>query len=91
MPQQPDRYTALGECLIALDKLAGDASQREPGQEQLLQEFVPQPFERRRLDLEIDVPDRAQPGTYIVIHLAQNAEALVVGGYSIVVRVVAHV
>jgi hypothetical protein len=44
-------------------------------------------LEQRRAELELKIPADARPGEFIVFHLTEAVEGLVLGGYTIVVRV----
>lgn len=47
------------------------------------------PHEQRKLKIGLGVPTGAKEGEFIVFHLAQRAEGVIVGGYTVVVKVVA--
>jgi hypothetical protein len=44
-------------------------------------------FERRRMELKIEIPSDAVLGETNVLHFAQRFGALTVGGYTLLVRV----
>lgn len=71
-----EEQLASGECVDTRDDVP-------------LHETTLRAFENRRLELELGVPAGAQPGEFIVFHLLQTTADLTVGGYTIVVPIVA--
>uniref|UniRef100_Q01Z11 Uncharacterized protein n=1 Tax=Solibacter usitatus (strain Ellin6076) TaxID=234267 RepID=Q01Z11_SOLUE len=52
-----------------------------------LERFPMRAFERRKLALELAAPAGAAAGEFLVVHLNQTVHGILMGGYSIVVRV----
>jgi hypothetical protein len=68
-------------------KLAPAARLFERSNASVLHELQMQPFEQRRLELEVEAPSNSQEGEMLVYRLAQMADGLLLGGYTVVVRV----
>jgi hypothetical protein len=82
-----DGYAFLGDRLMALQKLARDEAIPQTNRFVPLQTLELVAFERRNLEIAIKVPREGKPGEYVVVHLAQRWEQLLIGGYSIAIRV----
>jgi hypothetical protein len=84
--KQPGGRGLLAAALCAGEKLAHDG----PEPDHVCAETPLKPFEQRRLAVDIEVPTGAKKGEFLVYHFAQRVEDLVVGGYTVVVKVVGH-
>jgi hypothetical protein len=87
--QPNSAFADMGNLLVAQAKLAGTGPAIDPGRAFALQEITLDATEQRHLVLQLRTPGGAQPGEFVVYHLAQQLEGLLVGGYTIVVEVVA--
>ncbi len=83
-PDKPGQI--LANLLRAGDNLAIKPGMQPAAGINLAQTFM-QPFELRRLDLELGVPAGARKGEFLTFHVHQRAGGLDVGGYTIVVKV----
>ncbi len=84
----PHADAHLGHMLLASEVLATRGRCAKEGGDALLPELVLKPFEQRQLHLELGIPPDARRGEFVVFHLAQRTEDLLLGGYAIVVEVV---
>jgi hypothetical protein len=81
----------MGQFLSALDKLSPSAQLVDNSRDTLLHEDVLAPFEQRRLMVQMGVPGDAKRDEFVVFHLTQKTEGLLVGGYTVVAYIAAGV
>jgi hypothetical protein len=72
-----------GELMLARDGTRFAAPERNT----VLQRLQMRAFEQRQLMLEITVPAAARPGEFVVCHVTQENDGLLLGGYALVVAV----
>lgn len=87
--ESPGARAYFAHLLLAAEETLASGAHVETRDELLLEETTLRAFENRRLELELSVPAGAQPGEFLVFHLAQTTADLTVGGYTIVVPIVA--
>jgi hypothetical protein len=85
----PGARAYFAHLLLAAEEPVASGEHVDTQDEILLHETTLRAFENRRLELELGVPAGAQPGEFLVFHLVQTTADLTVGGYTIVVPLVA--
>lgn len=81
-----DATALLGHFLLNSNLVrSGRAIDRR--RDKTLHNVAMEPFEQRRLDLELGIPANAKSSSFIVVDLLQTALGLPMGGYAIVIRV----
>lgn len=77
----------IGDLLSAMDKLSPAAQLVDASRDLVLHELTLANSEQRRLVIELGLPGDTRRNEFVVVHLTQKTEGLILGGYTIVAHV----
>ena len=81
----------MGQLLSATDKLSPSAQLIDTSRDIVLHEVTLANSEQRRVVFQMGIPGDAKKDEFLVCHLTQKTEGLIVGGYTVVVYVASGV